>query len=538
MPAFLFECHLGFAPNSLKDQPRSSRAESVSRYGACDLTMIRIRDNEIPVIPSEISYFGALAVLDAHANQLTALPASLCDLEELSNVDISSNKLTALPRAFANLANLAVLNIAYNQITTLSETLTVAGRAVPLPRLHTLDISHNPLGGDTALFAALAKLPALKELKMRSCDLSPASITNAASSSGFKSLKSLDAEENLQLEFKHMETVLGDRIAGYDGQADKIQVLVGKRIMKEKWEVEAEARVRGRGQHGHASSISSTPDTNATDDIASKAVALSISDSSADPGATSSTILVKWYDAVHGALVLPQALPARTGRGFAATESGPPSELPTYTLPVEVFYQEFSHNIRSLALSNRRLNKTLILPARAFSGSSLVSSAEPLLPRLEDLLLDGCGLSDNISLRAEPITDASPHPLFDFIATVFPTLKSLNLSMNGITSAALDQAGFTTLVLGSKLQTLVLRGNQLKHLSVLCDLAERADAKSTISELDVCENNIDRLDPRVALLPLHSLQVDGNTFRVPQRRVWETGGSAALIKWLKERLQQ
>lgn len=70
LPAFLFDCHLGFVPDVLKDQASSSQAENISRFGAADLTMIKLRDNAIKSIPSEISYFGALAVLDVRGHPL------------------------------------------------------------------------------------------------------------------------------------------------------------------------------------------------------------------------------------------------------------------------------------------------------------------------------------------------------------------------------------------------------------------------------------------------------------------------------------
>jgi len=39
------------------------------------------------------------------------------------------------------------------------------------------------------------------------------------------------------------------------------------------------------------------------------------------------------------------------------------------------------------------------------------------------------------------------------------------------------------------------------------------------------------------LLPLDVLLVDGNTFRVPQRRVWEREGTKGLLSWLRGRIE-
>lgn len=46
-----------------------------------------------------------------------------------------------------------------------------------------------------------------------------------------------------------------------------------------------------------------------------------------------------------------------------------------------------------------------------------------------------------------------------------------------------------------------------------------------------------QLPPELGLLPLQFLGVSGNLFRVPQRKVYEDGGSTSnLLKWLKDRL--
>lgn len=400
-----------------------------------------------------------------------------------------------MPRGLGGLKSLALLSLANNQITNFSESLS--GRD-PLPRLHTLDISGNPLSGDTSLFAALSKLSALKDLKARACDLSPnntAGVSNDAKT--FASLRKLDAEENLKLEFVHVQSILGERIAGYEGQPDKIEVLVGKRIVKEKWEIEAELRAsRPKHRTGEANPPA------AIEEVTRRTAALDVSAGSADAQtedvssttAGSSQLLSKWYDAVHGALILPQCIPVRT-RGPAATATTS-TELPQLTLPVDVFYQEFSKNIRTLALSNRRVDKTLVVPDDLLSGTSLSSSAATFLPRVEELLLDGCALADRVSLRREISKDTTDIPIFDFIVGLFPALKTLDLSFGALTSAALDQPGFTALLTNGKLRTLRLQGNQLTQIAVLCDLAEKNAAPLTLAELDIRENNIDRVSAR------------------------------------------
>ena len=56
--------------------------------------------------------------------------------------------------------------------------------------------------------------------------------------------------------------------------------------------------------------------------------------------------------------------------------------------------------------------------------------------------------------------------------------------------------------------------------------------------LNVSENAIERLDPRLGLLAAHGLRtllVGGNCFRVPRREILEKG-TDALLAWLRGRI--
>jgi len=73
---------------------------------------------------------------------------------------------------------------------------------------------------------------------------------------------------------------------------------------------------------------------------------------------------------------------------------------------------------------------------------------------------------------------------------------------------------------------LVTIAEEVKQLGGVCE-------EFKLKELDLKDNEINRLEPVLGWLPLESFQVGGNTFRVPQRRVYEQGGTRALLKWLK-----
>ena len=58
-----------------------------------------------------------------------------------------------------------------------------------------------------------------------------------------------------------------------------------------------------------------------------------------------------------------------------------------------------------------------------------------------------------------------------------------------------------------------------------------------LEELDVRDNEIGRLPAELGMLSLDVFLVDGNTFRVPQRRIWEREGTKGLLSWLRGRME-
>jgi len=54
--------------------------------------------------------------------------------------------------------------------------------------------------------------------------------------------------------------------------------------------------------------------------------------------------------------------------------------------------------------------------------------------------------------------------------------------------------------------------------------------------LDLRDNEIGKLPAELGLLPLDVLLVDGNTFRIPPRRIWEREGTKGLLSWLRGRI--
>jgi Leucine-rich repeat (LRR) protein len=102
-----------------------------------------------------------------------------------------------------------------------------------------------------------------------------------------------------------------------------------------------------------------------------------------------------------------------------------------------------------------------------------------------------------------------------------PSLKMLDVSFNSLTSLIGLHTHYPNL------STLHANSNQLTSLT-----------PSDFEGLEVVQlnnNSINRLPPELALVAsIRVLGVDGNTFRVPGRRIVDAG-SAALLEWLRGR---
>lgn len=140
--------------------------------------------------------------------------------------------------------------------------------------------------------------------------------------------------------------------------------------------------------------------------------------------------------------------------------------------------------------------------------------------------------------------------LLPLLAKLFPSLRMLDVSYNALTSAALSQDALSSIILASDsaaperkgLRHLRLRGNHIDELDGFQDIAElfkgnRECPAWKLEELDLRDNEIGKLPAELGLLPLDVFLVDGNIFRIPQRRVWEREGTKGLLSWLRGRIE-
>ncbi|RPD53109.1 hypothetical protein L227DRAFT_596442 [Lentinus tigrinus ALCF2SS1-6] len=750
IPSALFEIHLGITPEPLKSAPveppigssdtrRKGNQNGPSWYDAQDLEVLKAWSNEIQEIQPEISMFGSLKTVDLHNNKLQTLPDTFADLTALTSIDLSHNQLTSLPVNFWALPHLTTLNLSHNALTSLPFsapfgsgstplgrtkdsrgdwfTQSITRATEPLPRLMTLDVSHNhlaaasidhstdgpglpallskldlsgnPLGKCDSLFRALGRLERLREIHMLKADIGddsfPVSVFASTSGSLFPLLKILDMEET-QVTRPVVEAVFTPNVIKQMVQFDitsqeppdgVLRIIVGKRVVKEAWEIEAERRTKQRrgvafpessgssagrsdtkspvqkesweieAEEGllsegakrrmraqAAAAQSSAPSTSTTPPPGAKstpsspqkktvvvekepweieaeqgllsagarrrarAAALlaaseatqadaartpspstpSPASSHTPPSVGAALANPQYYDAASRTLTLPPSAPpskSSHARSFSlaapawSKSKGPATTgvpeltlaIPAPTLPLAaIAAQPLAHNLKVLILTNRRADPSFSIP----------TNPGICLPYLEELSLENCNLGDTVPVAHvgeaggdEFAPQRTNEPLLPLLAKLFPSVRTLDLSYNALTSAALTKAALASLIFAEDtptpggdgedtatsttavrkgLRQLRLRGNRLNGLDGFQELAERFRGNRDVpewklEELDLRDNEIGKLPAELGLLPLEVFLVDGNTFRVPQRRVWEREGTKGLLSWLRGRIE-
>ncbi|THH21430.1 hypothetical protein EUX98_g8389 [Antrodiella citrinella] len=287
-----------------------------------DLEILKAWSNEIIEIQPEISMFGSLKTIDLHNNKLAALPDAFADLMSLAHLDLSHNEFTSLPSNLWVMPSLTMLNLSYNLFATLPfsapltpssnpQSRTVDSRgdwyeeaitraSTPLPKLTSLNVSHNeltasgfdhghlpasltkldisfnPLGNSTILLQALAKLVNLQELRAELANIADDSfqvdmlVTGASAMQPFPRLRLLDVghtQVTLPVIEAAFRPALIKQKLEYDltnepPQEGVLQIVVGKKVIKEAWELEIERRTRLRNaRHTRTDSVQSSGTT-------------------------------------------------------------------------------------------------------------------------------------------------------------------------------------------------------------------------------------------------------------------------------------
>ncbi|KAI0315867.1 hypothetical protein OF83DRAFT_1084655 [Amylostereum chailletii] len=617
----------------LPENPKQKGAtgNAPSWFDQHDLEMLKAWNNEIIEIQPEISLFGSLKTIDLHNNRLASLPETFADLPSLVTLDLSQNSLSTLPGKFFSLPSLVNLNISNNAFTSLPFNAPFAGGPLnayakkgdyfspavvradtPLPKLVSLNAAHNkivaesidasalpqglvkvdlaanPLGSAAPFLSALASLSHLQEIYMGRATLTDTSFPPdllASVTTPFPKLTFIDLEETQAtqeavteaLSRVPAELAIGNpapasttQTTSEDERRALLRVIIGKKVVREAWEIEADRRAKLRQMRSAgnlresaqaAASSSSSPPVPAPTSTAkptrapakappapqaalkeqweieaeqgllteggrrrARALAAlqkaSAAENDPQPESNGPVVLSNkyWDQRLLTVTLPPLAPPPRnhnrnfslvTDRSYGASTD---LTLPTATLPLPLLVsQPFADTLRILELKGRRADPSFSLP----------DADGPYLPRLEELTLEGCALADEVSTtRGE---DRARADTLSTLSKLFPSLKVLDLSYNNLTSAATSSATLSSLVLSGPgragLRHLRLRGNRLENLGGLQMLArtlfmgEGADEgrKSwTLEELDVRENSIESLGGELGLLPLDVFLVEGN----------------------------
>ncbi|KAI0245986.1 hypothetical protein BJV78DRAFT_1258799 [Lactifluus subvellereus] len=585
----------------LPDKPgKRVNSGATTWYDQQDLTFLRARNNQIVEIQTEISLFGSLKTIDLQNNRLASLPDSFADLTSLVNLDLSHNALTSLPPYFFALPTLSNLDVSHNSLVALPFRMpfdsatkvpvpsrrssdffsapAIARATRPLPRLASLDASHNnivasaihcdafpsdlrtfnltsnPLGNVTELLISLSALTQLVELRMPKCNVDdtsfPASLLSSADAQTFPKLAVLDLGEThvtqaaVASAFSTIVQTLDFEAPIVDARTvtmGTLAIAIGKRIVREAWEIEADRHVQRLRQKRSAANLGGAPAAAPLQSLlqpvardqweidaeiglsegAQRRVRAEVAQHAAEETGVDVLITVsphtppaleRYWDIRTLTLTLPPSTgrPVRRGVGAAAEEE----ILPRSTLPLALITtQPFADTLRALDLRGRRAEPAFIIPS---------CNGGPLLPRLETLNLEGCSLSDAI-----PGARSADGGTICVLTQLFPSLRNLELAYNNLTGAAVTRGVLEELLFvgnGGRagLRRLGLCGNKMEELDGLRELAqavfvtEAGDKDAgirrgwTLEELDVRENSIAALPGELGLLPLDLFLVDGN----------------------------
>lgn len=429
-----------------------------------------------------------MTTLDLSHNALNTLPDTLFALPELTTLNLSHNQLSSLPFSapFKDAGRSRV-----NQLSGGSFFAPVVSRATtPLPRLVNLDASHNiisaeaihdtipvslmkvdlssnPLGQSQRLLKNLASLKRLKEVRLARAEIGDDSFPSSLfHSRPFPSLQLLDMEETqvhldtVKEALKPMHQELKFDFINDDPTEGITRVLIGKRIIKEAWEIELEQRSKMRvaaaieftddwsenqlqkRSNSRAETVSPTPPSRAktqeskttikfeevqkeiwemdaeqvlvTEGGTRRVRAAAAASEGKPPQDKVITPLVtpspslglsslQYYSAATQTLQLPASAPPKAGhaRAFSVTVSSPSSNATSRTEDLAIPTPTLP---LSLIISQPFANtlKVLILSNRrmdkSFALPGPLDSCDGFLPCLEELRIEGCNLSDLVPM--------------------------------------------------------------------------------------------------------------------------------------------
>lgn len=448
------------------------------------LRELRLAENDLQGdLPETISKLSSLEVLDLQSNKLTSLPEEVRQLTSLRLLNVSSNQLRTVPMA---LFETSLIELIANKNSFEGAFFSIASA----PHLQELNISNNSLkalcDGETL------DLPALKTLNVSTNRLS--SLPNVET---WISLQTLIVAENKLPSFPEGFTKL-PQLRTADFTANDITQIDEKIALMPLDHLTLAANPLRERKFLTMSFEDIKRDLSARLARSDPAAVEEIDVDIASDDATVST--PGWQVTPSGTLDLSsKSLTSLDETALSAiADSVRHLNLSSNTLPSMPLALSTIPFLTILDLSKIRLTTIL---------------TEPLtLPRLKDL-----------RLSSNSLTSASLDALTTHLTA--PALSSLDISNNRLTSAL--PALRTTF---PALTSLIASDNQFSEAS--------PEALSGLSIVNLSNNGIEHLDPRIGLLAeLKSLNVEGNVFRVPSYHVLQRG-TDAVLGWLRDRIPE
>lgn len=208
------------------------------------LTSLDISDNNITELPPALFSLPALTSLNVAKNQLTALPFSKFDtpIALPESLDMGAFFQPEVARSNVPLPKLIQLDASDNKIS--SSSIDIIHLPASLARLM---LNNNPLGPSSDLFLALSKLEGLKEIHMIRSDLKDVTFVRTEGVE-FPKLQILDLSDTEVSERAVTEYFVQSprannisfQLSTAPPSPGELRISVGKKVIKEKWEIEAE----------------------------------------------------------------------------------------------------------------------------------------------------------------------------------------------------------------------------------------------------------------------------------------------------------
>jgi Leucine-rich repeat (LRR) protein len=505
-----------FGKIDYKEEDVSFENSSTGWWEQVDLIRLIAADNQISFIDHRIGDLKALCVLDLHNNQLKSIPTEIRELENLALLQLSSNQLSAFPIEICSLP-LVELYLGSNEIQSIPPEMGL------LKKLAKLDLSRNQIAKLPLEFADM--------ISLQECNLSYNSLhTIDCDFNSLFQLKVLNFSNN-QLHFISTDTLSLPRLKIIDLKYNQLS----------KWEV----ILKCPELKDFCISFNKLHEIRPGSFICPELEIFDIRDNgiAVVPADVLKFYQLKRLDLSNNAIsVLPPELSLLKQLNALHYSGNPLRGLPS------------SGGVTKLM---EFLSKKMVFPTEKSTGFSTTKEQQPL-PFGDSKLIDWSGMG-LMELDLSPLIDSGLKPISINVSN--NALKSIPSEMNQIGSAiqtllfSKNRLMIFPMLLCSQLTTLDLSNNQIDSfpskleslpflnelnlngnrisklpmfpfpkLSILLVSANSLteidmdvlEALPHLQILDMSNNSISMVPPILGRIKLTSLQLMGNSFRIPR----------------------